>query len=59
MKQIIINITEIENDKAIILNCTNKDDTKLVKVIQPGIITEEDNIFIEKLKELIQEHYGN
>ena len=59
MKQIIINITEIENDKAIILNCTNKDDTKLVKVIQPGTITEEDNIFVEKLKELIREHYGN
>jgi hypothetical protein len=59
MKQIIINITKVDGQTSITLNCTKSDDTKVIKVIQPSAITEEDEAFVEKLKQLITENYGN
>lgn len=59
MKQIIINITKVDDQASITLNCTKSDDTKVIKVIQPSAITEEDTAFVEKLKQLITENYGN
>ena len=60
MKQIIINITVNEQgETTTILNCTKADDSKIVKVIQPTAMTENDKQFIENLKQLITENYGN
>ena len=60
MKQIIINITVNEQGElTTILNCTKADDGKIVKVIQPTAMTESDKKFIEDLKQLITDSYGN
>ena len=60
MKQIIINITANEQGEiTIILNCTRADDGKIVKVIQPLAMTESDKSFVENLKQLISQSYGN
>lgn len=59
MKQIIVNITKVDDQTSITLNCTKSDDTKVIKVIQPSAITKEDEVFVEKLKQLITENYGN
>ncbi len=60
MKQIIINITANEQGQiTTILNCTKADDGKIVKVIQPSAMTESDKKFIEDLKQLITQSYGN
>jgi len=59
MKQIIINITKVDGKASITLNCTKSDDTKIIKVIQPSAVTEKDAEFVEKLKQLITESYGN
>ena len=60
MKQIIINITVNEQDEfTTILNCTKSDDSRIVKVIQPTAMTESDKKFIEDLKQLITDSYGN
>jgi len=60
MKQIIINITVNEQGElTTILNCTKADDSKIVKVIQPLAMTESDKSFVEKLKQLITQSYGN
>jgi hypothetical protein len=59
MKQIIINITKVDGQASITLNCTKSDDTKVIKVIQPSAITEKDEAFVEKLKQLITENYDS
>lgn len=60
MKQIIINISSNEHgETTTILNCTKADDSKIVKVIQPTAMTESDKQFIEDLKQLITDSYGN
>ncbi len=60
MKQIIINITANEQGElTTILNYTKSDDSKIVKVIQPSAMTESDKKFIEDLKQLITQSYGN
>ena len=60
MKQIIINITVNEQgEPTTILNCTKADDSKIVKVIQPSIMTENDKLFIEEIKNKINDYYGN
>ena len=60
MKQIILNITTNEQGElTTILNCTKADDSKIVKVIQPSAMTESDKKFIEDLKQLITDSYGN
>jgi hypothetical protein len=59
MKQIIINITKVDGQTSITLNCTKSDDTKVIKVIQPSAITEKDAEFVERLKQLITDSYGN
>jgi uncharacterized protein YlbG (UPF0298 family) len=59
MKQIIINLTKVDDQTSITLNCTKSDDTKIIKVIQPSAITEVDEAFVEKLKQLITDSYGN
>ena len=60
MKQIIINITANEQGEiTTILNCTKADDTKIVKVIQPTAMTENDKAFIEEIKNKINDYYGN
>ena len=60
MKQIIINITANEQGElTTILNCTKTDDFKIVKVIQPTVMTANDKKFIEDLKQLITDSYGN
>jgi hypothetical protein len=59
MKQIIINLTKVDDQTSITLNCTKSDDTKIIKVIQPSAITEEDEAFVEKLKQLITENYDS
>ena len=59
MKQIIINITKVDGQASITLNCTKSDDTKVIKVIQPSAVTEKDAEFVEKLKQLITDSYGN
>jgi len=60
MKQIIINITANEQGEiTTILNCTKSDDGKIVKVIQPSAMTESDKSFVENLKQLITQSYGN
>ena len=59
MKQIIINITQAENGKhSIILNCTQDDDSKIIKVVQPETNTDKDAEFVESLKILIQNYKG-
>jgi hypothetical protein len=59
MKQIIINITKVDGQASITLNCTKSDDTKVIKVIQPSAVTEEDEAFVEDLKQLITENYDS
>ena len=60
MKQIIINITANEQGEiTTILNCTKSDDNRIVKVIQPTAMTANDKKFIEDLKQLITDSYGN
>lgn len=60
MKQIIINITANEQGElTTILNYTKSDDSKIVKVIQPSAMTESDKSFVENLKQLITQSYGN
>jgi hypothetical protein len=59
MKQIIINITKVDDQTSITLNCTKSDDTKIIKVIQPSAVTEKDEAFVEKLKQLITENYDS
>ncbi len=60
MKQIVINITANEQGEiTTILNCAKSDDSKIVKVIQPTAMTESDKKFIEDLKQLITDSYGN
>ena len=60
MKQIIINITANEQGEiTTILNCTKSDDSRIVKVIQPTAMTANDKKFIEDLKQLITDSYGN
>ncbi len=60
MKQIIINITANEQgEPTTILNCTKADDGKIVKVIKPSAMTESDKSFVENLKQLITQSYGN
>ena len=60
MKQIIINITVNEQgEPTTILNCTKANDGKIVKVIQPTAMTENDKLFIEEIKTKINDYYGN
>jgi hypothetical protein len=59
MKQIIINLTKVDDQTSITLNCTKSDDTKIIKVIQPSAVTEKDEAFVEKLKQLITENYDS
>jgi hypothetical protein len=59
MKQIIINITQVDGQASITLNCTKSDDTKIIKVIQPSAVTENNAEFVEKLKQLITEYYDS
>jgi hypothetical protein len=60
MKQIIINITVNEQGEPMtILNCTKADDSKIVKVIQSMVMTENDKLFIEEIKNKINDYYGN
>ena len=60
MKQIIINIAANEQGEiTTILNCTKSDDNRIVKVIQPTAMTANDKKFIEDLKQLITDSYGN
>ena len=60
MKQIIINITVNEQgEPTTILNCTKVDDSKIIKVIQPSAMTENDKLFIEEIKNKINDYYGN
>ena len=59
MKQIIVNITKVDDQTSITLNCTKSDDAKVIKVVQPSAITEKDEAFVEKLKQLITENYDS
>ena len=60
MKQIIINITANEQgEPTTILNCTKADDSKIIKIIQPTAMTENDKAFIEEIKNKINDYYGN
>ena len=59
MKQIIINITKVDGQASITLNCTKSDDTKVIKVIQPTAMADGDKKFVEDLKQLITENYDS
>ena len=60
MKQIILNITTDEQNNAIaVINCTKADGEKIVRVLQQQQMTNRDKAFIENLKQLITENYGN
>jgi len=59
MKQIILNITKNEQGRNLIINSTKEDDSKIIKVVQPENLTEKDEKFINDLKELITNSYGN
>ena len=59
MKQIILNITKNEQGYNLIINSTKEDDSKIIKVVQPENLTEKDEKFINDLKELITNSYGN
>ena len=60
MKQRILNITVNEQgEPTTILNCTKADDSKIIKIIQPSIMTENDKLFIEEIKNKINDYYGN
>ena len=60
MKQIILNITTDEQNNAIaVINCTKADGEKIVRVLQQQQMTNRDKAFIENLKQLINDYYGN
>lgn len=60
MKQIIINITVNEQgEPTTILNCTKADDSKIIKIIQSSVMTENDKLFIEEIKNKINDYYGD
>ena len=59
MKQIILNITKNEQGNNLIINATKEDDSKIIKVVQPENLSENDDKFINDLKELITNSYGS
>jgi len=59
MKQIILNITKNEQGHNLIINSTKEDDSKIIKVVQPESLTEKDEKFINDLKDLIINSYGD
>ena len=60
MKQIILNITVNDEGKPnIIINTTQTDETKIVKVIKSDALTDKDLKFFDDIKKIISENYGN
>jgi len=59
MKQIILNITKNEQGYNLIINATKEDDSKIIKVVQPENLSENDDKFINDIKELITNSYGS